>query len=190
MGKYLDMVAEFQAERGIRSQFGRAALRPNSEAEIDAVSEAYSTSPVIRSHMSHVAHAREKPEEKGNNTNPKPPECDKSDQTTQAIEIAAKSLRPNSRPNCDQTPRLLSDGRRLWRFQAETRIPRHPPPHLIPLFEYARSFGAVMVADGNTLAVVETWQSNLPPETLHNLAAEAAGIIAILRDESRARTRK
>jgi hypothetical protein len=34
---------------------------------------------------------------------------------------------------------ILRDGRRLYRFPAETQIPRRPPRHLLPLIEHARS---------------------------------------------------
>jgi hypothetical protein len=68
-------------------------------------------------------------------------------------------------------PLLLRDGRRLWRFRAEVMVPRGPSPHLVPLIECAREFGIVLVADGDTLVVVEPWQSSLPPETLRGLQA-------------------
>jgi hypothetical protein len=45
----------------------------------------------------------------------------------------------------------------------------------------------VLVADGDTLAVVESWLSELPAETLHQLRERAGGIIAMLRREHRFR---
>ena len=81
---------------------------------------------------------------------------------------------------------LLPDGRRLHRFRADT-IPASAPHHAGALHNQARWYGAVLVADGHDLIVVEGWQSTLPLETLPALKDAAGAIIAYLRGESRAR---
>jgi hypothetical protein len=50
-----------------------------------------------------------------------------------------------------------------------------------------RAHGVVLVADGRDLILVERWLSTLPDETRDAIAANAGGIIALLRGESRAR---
>jgi hypothetical protein len=85
-------------------------------------------------------------------------------------------------------PILLADGRRLHRFRAADPIPALAPRHLLPLINAARSYDAVLVADGSDLIVIERWLSELPLSTLRALVAEAANVIALLRAESRART--
>lgn len=193
MGKYLDIVAEIEARKAAEgeAEFGRfgrslvvATLRPNSEAEISTNRDTYTTSSVVRSFMSYVAPVREEGEKAAFSS----PPYDRTTETTKLPKAAESLRKPRGQAN-DQTttklPALLGDGRRVWRFRAEVRIPRGPSPHLLPLIEYAREFGAVLVADGAVLIVVEPWLSNLPPETLHNLRAEAAGIIACLRGPRR-----
>jgi hypothetical protein len=85
-----------------------------------------------------------------------------------------------------QLPVLLADGRRLHRFRANT-IPTTVPGDAATLLEQARWQGAVLVADGEELIVVERWQSALPPETLKAFMGRAGAIIAVLRGESRRR---
>ena len=61
-------------------------------------------------------------------------------------------------------------------------------PVVEPLINKARSYDAVLVADGSDLVVIERWLSELPLSTLRALVADAANVIALLRAESRART--
>jgi hypothetical protein len=86
----------------------------------------------------------------------------------------------------DPMPVLLPDGRRLHRFRADS-IPASAPDNAGALRDQARWHGAVLVADGHDLIVVERWQSTLPPETLRVLKDAAGAIIAYLRGESRSR---
>jgi hypothetical protein len=86
----------------------------------------------------------------------------------------------------DPVPLLLPDGRRLHRFRVDA-IPASVPRHAGALQDQARWYGAVLVADGHDLIVVERWQSGLPMETLRALKDAAGAIIACLRGESRAR---
>jgi hypothetical protein len=83
-------------------------------------------------------------------------------------------------------PVLLRDGRRLWRFRAET-IPEFLNDDDIRPAVEARWLGCVLMADGHELLVVEPWLSNLPDETRAELAANAGTVIALLRGESRVR---
>jgi hypothetical protein len=83
-------------------------------------------------------------------------------------------------------PMFLSDGRRLHRFRAET-IPVSASHQVRALPDQASWYGAVLVADGHDLIVVERWRSALPLETLRALKEAAGAIIAYLRGESRAR---
>ena len=85
-------------------------------------------------------------------------------------------------------PLTIADGRRLYRFRALGPIPASAPLHLLPLIEAARSRDAVLVPDGPDLIVIERSLSKLPASTLRALVAEAAGLIACLRSESRTRT--
>jgi hypothetical protein len=84
-------------------------------------------------------------------------------------------------------PVLLADGRRLWRFRAESIPEIMNDADIRPAVE-ARWCGCVLVADGHELIVVEPWLSHLPDHTRAELAANAGTIIALLRGESRRRT--
>src|SRR5690349_8308432 len=55
-------------------------------------------------------------------------------------------------------PLLLSDGRRLWRFPADS-IPAGTDDDCRDLAGTARAHGAVLVADGRDLILVERWLS-------------------------------
>ena len=81
---------------------------------------------------------------------------------------------------------LLRDGRRLWRFRAESIPEILNDDDIRPAVE-ARWCGCVLVADGHDLIVTEPRLSRLPDETLAELAANAGTIIAVLRGESRVR---
>jgi hypothetical protein len=81
---------------------------------------------------------------------------------------------------------LLPDGRRMHWFRADD-VPATAPDQAREVIDQARSFGAVLVADGNELIVVERWQSALPLEMFGSLGKYAGPIISIMRGESRAR---
>jgi hypothetical protein len=98
---------------------------------------------------------------------------------------AAKVELPEHSQNIGE-PTLLSDGRRLWRFPADS-IPAATDDDCRDLAGTARTHGVVLVADGRDLIVVERWLSTLPDEIRHAIAANAGGIIALLRGESRER---
>jgi hypothetical protein len=83
-------------------------------------------------------------------------------------------------------PVLLRDGRRLHRFRAEV-MPPFKPKLAEAALDGARCRGAVLVADGPELIVVEPPQG-LSSETLQALARDAGAIIATLRGESRERS--
>lgn len=84
-------------------------------------------------------------------------------------------------------PALLPDGRRLHRFRA-SEVPSSVPPHVPSLLVEARWCGAVLVADGLELIVVERWLSRLPWDALLALKDDAGAVIALLRGESHARS--
>jgi hypothetical protein len=84
-------------------------------------------------------------------------------------------------------PVLYPDGSRVWRFRA-VNIPALPSEHVVALVDVAFSHGAVLVADGSELIVVERWQSTLSPETLGALREDIGDVIAVLRDQSRKRS--
>jgi hypothetical protein len=88
--------------------------------------------------------------------------------------------------NPAKEPLLLRDGRRLWRFHAESIPEILNDDDIRPAVE-ARWCGCVLVADGLDLIVTEPWLSDLPEETPTGLAANAGTIIAVLRGESRVR---
>jgi hypothetical protein len=81
---------------------------------------------------------------------------------------------------------LLRDGRRLHRFRAAD-ILASPSPIVAVLMEDARSRGAVLVADGVMLIVVEP-RRVLPPDLIAKLHSNAGSIIGVLRGEHRHRT--
>jgi hypothetical protein len=85
-----------------------------------------------------------------------------------------------------EPPLRLQDGRRLHRFLAES-VPTLVPGHVRILLDQARGYGAVLVADGRELIVVERWRCAMSPEELRALHDSAGEIIAVLRGESRAR---
>jgi hypothetical protein len=74
-------------------------------------------------------------------------------------------------------PVLLRDGRRLWRFSQAQNC---TPDRASALIDQAHWCGAVLVADGRELIVVENWLSSLPVETLCELNRCASGVIAAL----------
>jgi hypothetical protein len=81
-------------------------------------------------------------------------------------------------------PVVLRDGRRLYRFRAVETASSGDVGNLL---DRARWRGAVLVADGRELIVVEPWLSTLPPETLRKLSDNAAAVISVLIGESRER---
>jgi hypothetical protein len=81
----------------------------------------------------------------------------------------------------------MRDGRRLWRFPAESIPEILNDADIRPAVE-ARWCGCTLVADGLDLIVVEPWLSELPDGVRDDLAAKAGTIIALLRGESRVRT--
>ena len=83
-------------------------------------------------------------------------------------------------------PLLLSDGRRMWRFRAQSIPGILNNDDIRPAVE-ARWCGCVLVADGLDLIVVVPWLSDLPDDVRDGLAAKAGTIIALLRGESRVR---
>ena len=83
-------------------------------------------------------------------------------------------------------PLLMRDGRRLWRFHAESVPEVLNDKDIRPAVE-ARWCGCTLVADGLGLIVVEPWMSELPDHVRDDLAANAGTIIALLRGESRVR---
>jgi hypothetical protein len=90
-------------------------------------------------------------------------------------------------PEIPEEPLLLRDGRRLWRFRAG-EIPDDPPrEQAAALIDSAHWRGAVVVADGRELIVVEPWLSRLPRETLCELRRCASEVIAELLNRARAR---
>jgi len=102
----------------------------------------------------------------------------------------APQRQPDTSPapaNCNQDrvePLLMRDGRRLWRFPAESIPEVLNNDDIRPAVE-ARWCGCTLVADGLDLIVVERWLSELPEEVRDGLAANAGTIIALLRGESR-----
>src|SRR5205807_4009592 len=88
----------------------------------------------------------------------------------------------------EPTTLLLADGRRLHRFQADA-IPLPAPGDIAALLDQTRWHGAVLVADGVELIVVERRKSTLPAETLRAVKGCVGGIIAVLHGESRRRQR-
>lgn len=71
----------------------------------------------------------------------------------------------------------------MHRFRADI-VPSLVPGNAAALLEQARWHGAVLVADGCELVVVERRQSILGSETLKALKGCAGGIIAVLRGEA------
>jgi hypothetical protein len=93
---------------------------------------------------------------------------------------------PENRGKAPVQPVLMCDGRRLWRFRAES-IPKVLDDNNIRPAVEARWCGCTLVADGLDLMVAEPWMSELPEEVRDGLAANAGTIIALLRGESRVR---
>jgi hypothetical protein len=81
-------------------------------------------------------------------------------------------------------PVVLRDGRRLYRFRAVGTASSEDVGNLL---DRARWRGAVLVADGRELIVVEPWLSTLSPETLRELRDNAGAIISVLIGESQER---
>jgi hypothetical protein len=82
------------------------------------------------------------------------------------------------------TALLMPDGRRLYRFRADD-IPVAVPDHARDLIDQVRWHGAVLVADGRGLIVVERWLGSLPVETLCELRRCAREVIAALHQRPR-----
>jgi hypothetical protein len=89
-------------------------------------------------------------------------------------------------PEVPEEPLLLRDGRRLWRFRAG-EVQDAARGQTAALVDEAHWHGAILVADGCELVVVEPWLSNLPLETLCELRLRASGAIAELLKLARAR---
>jgi hypothetical protein len=66
-------------------------------------------------------------------------------------------------------------------------MPLSATPEAMALIDEARRCGAVLVADGPELIVVERWRSRLPSETRDVLRHRAAEVIGAMRRERRAR---
>jgi hypothetical protein len=90
-------------------------------------------------------------------------------------------------PEIPEEPLLLRDGRRLWRFRAGEDTEREQAAELI---QQAHRHGAVLVADGRELVIVERWLSNLPREALVELRRCAAAVITELLSRARVRWRE
>jgi hypothetical protein len=84
------------------------------------------------------------------------------------------------------TPRILRDGRVMWRFRAG-EIPTSPQPDTAALLDRMRRGGVVLVGDGSELHIVERWKGQLHPQTLQALKDNTGAAIAVLRDEHRER---
>lgn len=89
------------------------------------------------------------------------------------------------KPELPDEPILLRDGRRLWRFRADT-IPEHASGTTVELVKKAQWHGTVLVADGLELIVVKPWLAFLPYEML-GLQQASGEVIALLRRQSRIR---
>ena len=83
-------------------------------------------------------------------------------------------------------PLILRDGRVMHRFHAG-EIPASPSPDTARLLDKVRRMGAVLVADGSELHVVERWQGQMHPNVLRALRDNAGDVIAVLRYEHRER---
>jgi hypothetical protein len=83
-------------------------------------------------------------------------------------------------PEIPDEPVLLRDGRRLWRF---SQAHDSTSDRAAALIAEAHWCGAVLVADGRELIVVERWLSNLPVEILCELSRCASGVIAALHQQ-------
>jgi hypothetical protein len=112
--------------------------------------------------------------------------------TLAALAGALPEIEERARPNLvgqkvwTEPPLLLANGRRLHRFHADAVLSSVPSDTAVLLAE-ARWHGAVLVADGAELIVVERWRSTLPSETLATIKSCAGAMIAALRGESRRR---
>jgi hypothetical protein len=91
---------------------------------------------------------------------------------------------PEARIDAPGEPVLLRDGRRLHRFRATEAASCADIDNLL---DRARWRGAVLVADGRALIVVEPWSSALNPEILRELRDNAGAIVSVLIGESRER---
>jgi hypothetical protein len=87
-------------------------------------------------------------------------------------------------PEIPHEPVLLQDGRRIWRFSEAQDCTADQAAVLI---DQAHWCGAVLVADGRELIVVERWLSSLPLETLCELSRCANAVIAALHQHLRVR---
>jgi hypothetical protein len=112
------------------------------------------------------------------NTSPQYEELRRSGGEGAAIVKSEKGIPPIGIPEIPDVPVLLRDGRRLWRFPSAEDC---APDKAAALINEARHCGAVLVADGRELIVVERWLSCLPVETLCELRRYASGTIAVLR---------
>src|SRR5205085_3602197 len=80
-----------------------------------------------------------------------------------AITEYDRAMRRIGIPEIPEQPVLLRDGHRLWRFSQGQDC---SADRALALIDQAHWCGAILVADGRELIVVERWLSTLPPETL------------------------
>jgi|HubBroStandDraft_6_1064221.scaffolds.fasta_scaffold212818_2 hypothetical protein len=94
--------------------------------------------------------------------------------------LAAPAVKTEHDRAAIDEPVLMPDGRSLWRFGAND-MPLSATPQAMELIDEARRCGAVLVADGPELIVVERWRSRLPSETRDALRHRAAEVIGAMR---------
>jgi hypothetical protein len=104
------------------------------------------------------------------------------------VEASEPSKCEGNHPDVIGEPTLLRDGRRLYRFRASEGA-MVQSGDAADLVDDARWRGAVLIADGRELIVVERWLSTLPVEALRALKDNASNVIAVLLGESRQRAR-
>jgi hypothetical protein len=104
------------------------------------------------------------------------------------VEVIEPSSCEGHHPDVIREPTLLRDGRRLYRFRASegSMVQSGDAADLV---DEARWRGAVLIADGRELIVVERWLSVLSEEALCALKDHAGDVIAVLLGESRQRAR-
>jgi hypothetical protein len=89
--------------------------------------------------------------------------------------------RENASGRMEDSPLLLRDGRRLYRLPVRS-VPSAITDDTFAVLDRARHLGAVTVADGMTLVIVEPG-CRLSPDLLAELRRRAGAIIAALRGE-------